>query len=85
MPSDKNPVFRKAVIPWYGSKTAYIIVIVFLLLVFLFAMVGISVSGDDPAYRGYVWVPVILIVLSAGVIITTITRLIKRYTRKSTR
>ena len=83
MPSDKNPVFRKAVIPWYDSKTAYIIVIVFLLLVFLFAMVGISVSGDDPAYRGYVWVPIILIVLSAGVITTTITRLIKRYTRKS--
>jgi hypothetical protein len=59
MPSDKNPVFRKAVIPWYNSKTAYIIVIVFLLLVFLFAMVGI--------------------------IITTIARLIKRYTRKSTK
>ena len=83
MPSDKNPVFRKAVIPWYDSKTAYIIVIVFLLLVFLFAMVGISVSGDNPAYHGYVWVPVILLVLSAGVITITIARLIKRYTRKS--
>jgi hypothetical protein len=59
MPSDKNPVFRKAVIPWYNSKTAYIIVIVLLLLVFLFAMVGISVSREDPAYTGYVWVPII--------------------------
>jgi hypothetical protein len=81
MPSDKNPVFRKAVIPWYNSKTAYIIVIVFLLLVFLFAMVGISV----PEYSGYVWVPIILLVLSSGIIITTIARLIKRYTRKSTK
>jgi hypothetical protein len=79
MPSDKNPVFRKAVIPWYNSKTAYIIVIVFLLLVFLFAMVGI------PEYSGYVWVPIILLVLSSGIIITTIARLIKRYTRKSTK
>ena len=85
MPSAKNPVFRKAVIPWYNSKTAYIIVIVFLLLVFLFALAGISVSTEDPAYRGYVWVPLILLVLSAGIIITTIARLIKRYTRKSTR
>jgi hypothetical protein len=85
MPSNKNPVFRKAVIPWYDSKTAYIIVIVFLLLVFLFALVGVSVSGDDPAYTGYVWVPIILLVLSAGIIITTIARLIKRYIRKSTK
>ena len=85
MPSAKNPVFRKAVIPWYNSKTAYIIVLVFLLLVFLFAMVGISVSREDPAYNGYVWVPLILLVLSAGIIIITIARLIKHYTRKSTK
>ncbi len=85
MPSAKNPVFRKAVIPWYNSKTAYIIVLVFLLLVFLFAMVGISVSREDPAYNGYVWVPLILLVLSAGIIVTTIARLIKHYTRKSTK
>jgi hypothetical protein len=83
MPSDKNPVFRKAVIPWYNSKTAYIIVILFLLLVFLFAMVGISVSKENPAYNGYVWVPILLLVLSAGIIIMTIARLIKRHTRKS--
>jgi hypothetical protein len=85
MHSNKNPVFRKAVIPWYNSTTAYIIVIVFLLLVFLFAMVGISVSREDPAYNGYFWVPIILLVLSAGIVITTIARLIKRYTRKSTK
>ena len=85
MPSAKSPVFRKAVIPWYNSKTAYIIVLVFLLLVFLFAMVGISVSREDPAYNGYVWVPLILLVLSAGIIVTTIARLIKHYTRKSTK
>jgi uncharacterized membrane protein len=85
MPSDKNPVFRKAVIPWYNSTTAYIIVIIFFLLVFLFAMVGIAVSREDPAYNGYVWVPIILLVLSAGIVITTIARLIKRYTRKSIR
>ena len=85
MPSHKSPVFRKAVIPWYNSKTVYIIVIVFLLLVFLFAMVGISVSRENPAYNGYVWVPIVLLVLSAGTIITTIVRLIYRSTRKSTK
>jgi len=85
MPSNKNPVFRKAIIPWYNSITVYIIVIVFMLLVLLFALAGISVANEYPAYNGYVWVPVILLVLSAGIIITTMARLIKRYPRKSAR
>jgi hypothetical protein len=85
MPFNKDPVFRKAIIPWYNSKTAYIIVIVFMLLVFLFALAGISVAREYPAYNGYVWVPIILLVLSAGIIITTMARLIKRYPRKSAR
>ena len=85
MPSNKNPVFRKAIIPWYNSKTAYIIVIVFMLLVLLFALAGISVAKEYPAYNGYVWLPVILLVFSAGIIITTIARLIKRNSRKSSK
>ncbi len=85
MPSNKNPVFRKAIIPWYNSITAYIIVIVFMLLVLLFALAGISIANEYPAYNGYVWVPVILLVFSAGIIITTMARLIKRYPRKSAR
>jgi hypothetical protein len=85
MPSNKNPVFRKAIIPWYNSNAAYIIVIVFMLLVLLFALAGISVANEYSAYNGYVWVPAILLVFSAGIIIITITRVIKRYTRKSTR
>ncbi len=85
MPTNKNPVFRKAIIPWYNSKTVYIIVIVFMLLVFLSALAGISVASEYPAYNGYVWVPIILLVLSAGIIITTMARLIKRYSRKSAR
>ena len=82
MPSNKNPVFRKAIIPWYNSNAAHIIVIVFMLLVLLFALAGISVSQEYPAYNGYVWVPVVLLVFSAGIIIITVTRLIKRYNRR---
>jgi hypothetical protein len=83
MLSNKNPVFRKAIIPWYHSNTAYIIVILFMLLVLLFALAGISVAKPYPAYKGYVWVPAILLVFSAGIIIITVARLIKRYSRKS--
>jgi hypothetical protein len=85
MPADKNPVFRKAVIPWYKSTSAYIIMIIFMLLVFFFALTGISVAREYPEYQGYVWVPAVLLATSAGIIITTTARLIKRYSHKSAR
>jgi hypothetical protein len=84
MPADKNPVFRKATIPWYHSRTAYITVILFMLLVFFFAMAGISVAREHPEYNGYVWIPAVLLIMSAAIIITTAARLLKRRTYKST-
>jgi hypothetical protein len=82
MLADKNPVFRKVIIPWYNSTSAYIIMIIFMLLVFFFALAGISVAREHPEYQGYVWVPAVLLAMSAGIIITTTARLIKRYSHK---
>ena len=61
MPADKNPVFRKAVIPWYNSTTAHIIVVLFMLLVIIFAVAGLAVARENPAYQGYIWVPILLL------------------------
>jgi hypothetical protein len=83
MPDDKNPVFRKAVIPWYNSTSVYIIMIIFMLLVFFFALAGISVAREYPEYQSYVWVPAVLLAMSAGLIITSAARLIKRHSHKS--
>jgi hypothetical protein len=83
MPADKNPVFRKAVIPWYNSTTAYVMVVLFMLLVVLFAIAGITVARENPAYQRFIWVPAVLLTLSIAVLTTTIIRLIKRYTQKS--
>jgi hypothetical protein len=80
MPSDKSPVFRKEIIPWYHSKTVCWISIAFMLFVFLFGLAGISVAREHQQYLGYVWVPVVLVVLSGGVIAINIIRLIRRYT-----
>jgi hypothetical protein len=85
MPADKNPVFRKVIIPWYKSTSAYIIMIVFMLVVILFALAGISVAREYPEYHGYVWVPAVLLAMSVAIIITTTVRLIKRYSHKSAR
>lgn len=83
MPSDKNPVFRKAIIPWYNSTTVYIIVLIIMLLVLFFAIDGISVSREYSEYQGYIWVPALLLAMTAAIIITLAARLIKRYTQKS--
>ena len=83
MLSKKDPFFRKAVIPWYRSSKVYVFAIIFLLMVFLFGITGISVGREIEAYSGYIWVPVLLVVTSTIMIITTAYRLIKRYTTRS--
>jgi hypothetical protein len=76
----QNPLFRKAIVPWYDSETACLIVIVFLVVVFLFGLVGISVVRENVEYYEHMWVAVLLAVLSGAVIVSTTVRLIKRYT-----
>ena len=83
MSADKNPVFRKVIFPWYHSTKVYIFVITSMVLVFFFALAGISVTREYHPYRGYVWVPAALLVMSAAIIITTTARLIKRYFHKT--
>ena len=55
---------------------------VFMLVVVLFALAGIAVARKYPEYQGYVWVPAVLLAMSVAIIITTAARLIKRYSRK---
>ena len=79
MPPIKIPVFRKTANPWYQSKMVYALTITVMVLVLLFGLVGISVTGEIEQYHDYVWVPVILVVLSTGVMISAIIRLIRRH------
>lgn len=85
MLSKKDPVFRKVVIPWYRSSKVYVFAIVFMLLVFLFGIAGISVAREIEAYNGYIWVPILLVAISAIMIIKTTYRLIKRYTARTSK
>lgn len=75
----KGPFYRKVFIPWYDSEVACLLVIVFMFVVFLFGMMGISVARESPEYRVFVWVPVSIVALSAAVILSTTIRLIRRY------
>jgi hypothetical protein len=79
---DQNPLFRKVIVPWYDSLSACYIVIFFMVLVFLFGFAGILASRENLVYHEHVWVPVLLVLMSGSVIISTTIRLIKRYSRR---
>lgn len=77
---DPTPLYRKVIIPWYDSRTACVIMIALMLFVLMFGLTGISAADEIPEYREHIWVPVLLVLMSAGVILSTVIRLIKRYT-----
>jgi hypothetical protein len=75
----KGPVYRKVFVPWWDSEVACLLVIVFMFVAFLFGIVGISVANKMPQFRPFVWVPVLIVVLSSVVILSTTIRWIRRY------
>lgn len=79
---DQNPMFRKVIVPWYDSETACLIVIVFMFLVFLFGFAGISVAREQVEYLEYIWIAILLVIMSGAVIVSTTARLVKRYAQR---
>ena len=82
MPLDQNPLFRKIIIPWYDSEMVCFIVIAFMFFVLIFGIVGISGAYEKVEYREHIWVPVILVIMSGLVMVSTAIRLIKRYSQR---
>ena len=76
---DQNPLFRRVIVPWYDSNTACLILLFTMLVVLCFAVAGVWVAVDTPAYQGYWWLPALLLVLSLLVVVSVAVRLIKRY------
>jgi hypothetical protein len=75
----QNPVFRQEIIPWYDSRKACFLVLIAMFIAFLFSLAGLSVASEITEYRKYLWVPLLTTLLSAGVMISTSIRLIRRY------
>lgn len=82
---DQNPVFRKVIVPWYDSETACLVLIILMTLVFLFGFAGLSISQEDPRFMPYLWVPALLMLMSAGVVVSITVRLLKRYLQRYAR
>jgi len=75
---DENPTHRAIIIPWYDSQKSCLLMILFMLLVFFFSITGVFAVGEYAEYNRYLWVPVLLCVMSGMVIVSTIIRMIKR-------
>jgi len=82
MQLDQNPVFRRIISPWYDSTTACWITLAIMTLVFVFATVGIAVAQQSMEFRSHLWLPLILMLLSGSVIVSTLFRLLKRRSRR---
>ncbi len=76
---DQRPVHRKLIVPWYDSETLCFIQIMVMLMVLLFALAGISVASQNDAHQSHIWLPILLVIMSTGVIVSTSIRLVKRY------
>lgn len=79
MRSEPTPSFRRLIVPWYDSEAACLVVIFLMDLVFLFAAVGVEEARRTPEFRGYIGFPVLLMVLSGGVIVSITIRLVRRF------
>jgi hypothetical protein len=85
MSHDKNPLFRRAIIPWFDSDRVCWLVIVSMILTGLFGAAGISVALESPAFQDYFWLPLLLVVMCAVVLASTLTRLVRRHLERPAR
>lgn len=76
---DQKPVHRRLIVPWYDTQAACYTVIAVMFAVFMFSLAGIGVASAYDEYHRHLWVPILLLVLSVGVLISTIIRLIRRF------
>lgn len=76
---DQIPSFRRLLVPWYDSEAACLVAILLMDMVFLFAALGMEEARRTPEFRGYMGFPVLLMVLSGGVIVSITVRLIRRF------
>jgi len=75
---EQSPSFRRVIIPWYDGDGICKCMIALMLAVLVFAAVGVSVANGEPDFAPYAWVPLLLLCMSLGVLISTSLRLLRR-------
>jgi len=83
MRAGKAPLFRNVIVSWYDADMVCYSVVALMAVVLIFSILGVAAAGEVPEYRGYAWVPLLLAVMSAGVLVSMIVRLFRRNTNRS--
>ena len=83
MRAGQAPLFRNVIVPWYDADTVCYALVALMAVVLIFSILGVAAAREVPEYRGYAWVPLLLAVMSAGVLVSTIVRLFRRNTNRS--
>ena len=69
---------KKQILAWYDTTFAYVCLTMFSLGAMVFSLVGIQVARDVQGFARYAWIPYLLLVMSALLVITSIVRLLRR-------
>lgn len=83
MRAGKDPLFRNVIVPWYDADTVCYSIMVLMAVILIFSILGIAAAREVPEYRSYAWVPILLAMMSAGVLISTTVRLFRRNVSRS--
>ncbi|MBW2107739.1 MAG: hypothetical protein JRI36_03605 [Deltaproteobacteria bacterium] len=78
MKLDPNPSFRKVPVPWHGSDAFCLVIAMIMAVVFVFARIGLRLTCEVDAYHDYAWLPIVLMILSGGILVANITRVLTR-------
>lgn len=69
---------KTSIYAWHDINAIYGVCALFAVVVFIFAVIGVRAAAAIPAYRGYVWLPALLMILSGTVLTTSLFRLARR-------
>ena len=83
MGADRTPLFRNVIVPWYDADSVCYTIMAVMAAVLVFSAVGVAAAREVPEYRLYTWVPLLLALMSTGVLVSTIVRLVRRNTNRS--
>jgi uncharacterized membrane protein YfcA len=75
---DPNPLFRKIIIPWYDSPPVCWALLSAMVVLVVFSITGILVAEYNTEYKGFVWVPVVLLLLSLYLLLSLSVRMVRR-------
>lgn len=80
-----RPLFRKFVFPWYYAKGVQAVILILGLALMAFAVMGVVVTREQEAWRGFIWVPALLFLAAAALTVLAGLRLKRAASQKTSK